>query len=63
VQEVMVSRLPADDATFLIGFLDGASAGEAVTAACREAPSFDLLANPAGMIPAGVFVAVQLGDS
>ena len=63
VQDAMVSRLPAGGVTFLMGLLDGASPGEATTAACREAPSFDLQANLAEMIPAGVFTAVQHGGS
>jgi hypothetical protein len=61
-QAVMVSRLPAGGATFLVALLEGASLGEAAAAAFQEAPSFDLQANLAGMISAGVFTAVQLGD-
>jgi hypothetical protein len=60
--DVTVSSLPAGGATFLIGLLDGASLGEAVAATFQETPSFDLQANLAGMISAGVFTAVQLGD-
>jgi len=61
-QEVVVSRLPAGGATFLVGLLEGDPLGVAVTAAFQEAPSFDLQANLAGMISAGVFTAVQHGD-
>ena len=61
-QEVTVSRLPAGGATFLIGLIEGATLGEAVAAAFQETPSFDLQANLAGMISAGVFTAVQHGD-
>jgi hypothetical protein len=61
-QEVVVSRLPAGGATFLLNLLEGASLGEAVAAAFEEAPSFDLQANLAGMISTGVFTAVQHGD-
>jgi hypothetical protein len=60
--EVIVSRLPEGGATFLISLLAGASLGEAVAAAFDSAPSFDLQANMAGMISAGVFAAVQCGD-
>src|SRR3984893_10327622 len=60
-QDVMVSRLPAGGATFLISLLQGASLGEAIAAAFQEVPSFDLQANLAGMISAGVFTAVQHG--
>jgi hypothetical protein len=61
-QDVVVSRLPLGGATFLTGLLDGASLGEAVAAAFQDAPAFDLQANLAGMIAAGVFTAVQHGD-
>ncbi|MGF6531722.1 MULTISPECIES: HvfC/BufC N-terminal domain-containing protein [Paraburkholderia] len=60
--DVIVSRLPAGGAAFLIALLAGESLGEAVASAFEEAPSFDLHANLAGMISAGVFSAVQLGD-
>ena len=60
-QDVMVSRLPAGGATFLISLLQGTSLGEAIAAAFQEVPSFDLQANLAGMISAGVFTAVQHG--
>jgi hypothetical protein len=36
--------------------------GAAIEAAFEEAPSFDLSANLAGMIAAGVFAAIQHGD-
>jgi hypothetical protein len=61
-QDVVVSRLPPGGATFLISLLEGASLGEAVAAASQEAPSFDLQANLAGMISAGVFTAIEHGD-
>jgi hypothetical protein len=61
-QDVVVSRLPVGGATFLSSLLNGASLGVAVAAAFQEAPSFDLHANLAGMIAAGVFTAVQHGD-
>ncbi|MFK4447406.1 hypothetical protein ABH944_007704 [Caballeronia udeis] len=60
--DVVVSRLPAGGATFLIALFEGASLGEAIAAAFQEAPSFDLQANLAGMISAGAFTAVQHGD-
>ena len=61
-QDVIVSRLPAGGATFLITLLAGASLCEAVAAAFDETSSFDLQANMAGMISAGVFSAIQHGD-
>lgn len=60
--EVLVSRLPAGGAAFLTHLLEGASLGEAVAAAFQEAPSFDIQANLAGMLSAGVFSSIQLGD-
>jgi Putative DNA-binding domain len=61
-QDVIVSRLPEGGAAFLISLLDGASLGDAIATALEEAPSFDIHANLAGMISAGVITAVQLGD-
>jgi hypothetical protein len=60
--DVLVSRLPAGGAAFLMQLLDGGSLGEAVAAALEEAPSFDIQANLAGMLSAGVFAGVQHGD-
>jgi hypothetical protein len=60
--EVLVSRLLAGGATFLIHLLEDASLGEAVAAALHEDPSFDIRANLAGMLSAGVFTGVQHGD-
>lgn len=60
--DVTVSRLPPGGAAFLISLIDGATLGDAVAAALEETPSFDLPANLAGMISAGVFTAVQHGD-
>jgi hypothetical protein len=61
-QEVIVSRLPSGGAAFLLSLLEGATLGEAIAAAFEEAPTFDLQANLAGMISAGVATAVQQGD-
>lgn len=60
--EVIVSRLPPGGAAFLTRLLAGQTLGDAVSAAFEEAPSFDLQANLAGMISAGVFTAIQSGD-
>jgi hypothetical protein len=59
---VLVSRLPAGGANFLIHLIEGASLGEAVAAALQEATSFDIQANLAGMLSAGVFTGIQHGD-
>ncbi|BEU25789.1 DNA-binding domain-containing protein [Paraburkholderia caribensis] len=61
-QDVTVSRLPPGGATFLTSLMAGQSLGEAVSIAFDESPSFDLQANLAGMISAGVFAAAQSGD-
>lgn len=60
-QDVIVSRLPAGGAAFLTALIDGTSLGAAVATALKETTSFDLPANLAGMISAGVFTAVQHG--
>lgn len=62
-QEVIVSRLPPGGATFLIQLLGGESLGVATAAAFDEAPFFDLPANLAGLVSAGVFTAIQQGGS
>jgi Putative DNA-binding domain len=60
--EVIVSRLPAGGAVFLTRLIEGETLGEAIAAAFEEAPNFDLQANLAGMISAGVTSALQHGD-
>ena len=60
--EVIVSRLPAGGAAFLHALLAGAPLGAAANAALDEVASFDLGANLAGMLSAGVFTALQPGD-
>jgi hypothetical protein len=60
--EVAVRLLPAGGAAFLQTLIDGATLGAAAAAAFAEAPSFDLSANIAGMIEAGAFTTIHLGD-
>lgn len=60
--EVIVSHLPAGGAAFLTSLMAGQTLGDAVSAAFEASPSFDLQANLAGMISAGVFTAIQSGD-
>jgi hypothetical protein len=57
--EVAVRLLPPGGAVFLI---DGGTLGAAAAAGLTEMSSFDLPANIAGMIEAGVFTAIHLGD-
>jgi hypothetical protein len=56
---VLVSRLPPGGAVFLGRLVAGAELGEAVTAALDAVPAFDLGANLAGMVSAGVFSSLQ----
>ncbi|MGD9539224.1 MAG: DUF2063 domain-containing protein [Alphaproteobacteria bacterium] len=60
--EVAVRRLPPGGAAFLTSLIAGETLGRAAGAALDENPSFDLAANIAGMIEAGVFTAIRFGD-
>ena len=60
--EVAVRLLPPGGAAFLNSLIDGGTLGAAAAAAFIEASSFDLQANIAGMIEAGVFSTIHLGD-
>ncbi|MEI6000434.1 putative DNA-binding domain-containing protein [Paraburkholderia bengalensis] len=62
-QDVLVSVLPPGGAAFLTELSDGVPLGAAVSAAFDDSPCFDLQANLAGMISAGVFAGVTYGDS
>src|ERR1700692_2947636 len=60
--EVAVRLVPPGGAAFLKSLMDGGTLGAAVAAAFAEMPSFDLPANIAGMIEAGVFSPTYPGD-
>jgi hypothetical protein len=60
--EVAVRLLPPGGAAFLTSLVGGGTLGAAAATAFTEAPSFDLQANIAGMIEAGVFSTIHLGD-
>lgn len=60
--EVAVRRLPAGGATFLSGLSRGAPLGVAAAAAFEAEPSFDIAASIGGMMEAGAFTAITLGD-
>jgi hypothetical protein len=60
--EVAVRLLPPGGAAFLKSLMDGVTLGAAAAAAFAETPSFDLPANIAGMIEAGVFTTIDFGD-
>jgi hypothetical protein len=60
--EVDVRLLPSGNATFLASLIDGATLAEAASKALAETSAFDLSASIAGMIEAGVFTTLRLGD-
>jgi hypothetical protein len=57
--EVMVRLLPPGGAVFLRSLIVGEPLGAAAAAALAESPEFDLSANIAGMLAAGVFTAIH----
>ena len=61
-QDVVVRRLPDGGAAFLTHLASGETLSEAATAAFEATPLFDLSANIAGVIEAGAFTAIRLGD-
>lgn len=60
--DVIVSRLPPGGAIFLARLLEGAPLAAAAADAFNQAAGFDLHANLAGMIEAGVFTRILHGD-
>ncbi|MDE1992740.1 MAG: putative DNA-binding domain-containing protein [Rhizobiaceae bacterium] len=60
--DVSVRHLPVGGADFLLSLIAGDSLGLAAAKAFDAAPSFDIGASIAGMIEAGVFMAITLGD-
>lgn len=60
--EVTVRRLPPGGAVFLERLSEGQTLGASAAAALAESPEFDLSANIAGMLAAGVFTAANHGD-
>jgi len=61
--DVMLRRLPPGGATFLESLMSGRTLGEAAASALETASSFDIAANIAGMIEAGAFIDVVLGEA
>src|SRR5882724_9835984 len=61
--DVVVQHLPAGGAAFLTSLLAGQSLCEAAALAGESSPSFDLAANIGGMIQAGAFATVSLGEA
>ncbi|HVI27898.1 DNA-binding domain-containing protein [Hansschlegelia sp.] len=60
--EVFVRSLPPGGAVFLKALVDGQTLDQAANEAFDASESFDLPGNIAGMIEAGVFVAISSGD-
>ena len=61
--DVVVRHLPEGGAVFLENLMAARSLGEAAAAALEASPSFDIAANIAGMIQAGAFTSVTLGEA
>jgi hypothetical protein len=61
--EVAVRHLAEGGAVFLTNLMIGRSLGEAAALAAESSASFDLAANIAGMIQAGAFTRVTVGDA
>jgi hypothetical protein len=61
--EVVVRHLPPGGAEFLISLISDDPLGVAAAKAIKACPSFDIAASVAGMIEAGVFSAITLGDA
>lgn len=61
--EVVVRHLPPGGAEFLGYLISGDPLGVAAAKAFDACPSFDIAASVAGMIEAGVFSSITLGDS
>ena len=60
--EVVVRHLPPGGADFLGYLVSGEPLGVAAARAIEACPSFDIAASVAGMVEAGVFSSVTLGD-
>lgn len=56
---VLIHRLPSGGATFLERLLASAPLGRAIEAAMNEATDFDLAANLAGLLGAGVIIGIR----
>jgi hypothetical protein len=60
--EVIVRHLPAGAAMFLECLAAGRPLGEAAATALDDCPTFDIAASIAGLLDAGAFTGVTLGD-
>jgi putative DNA-binding protein len=60
--EVVMRHLPAGGAVFLTSLMSGRPLGEAAASALQTSPLFDVAAGIAGMMEAGAFTTINLGD-
>ncbi len=60
--DVVVRHLPKGGAAFLTSLISGRSLGEAAATALQISSDFDIAAGITGMIEAGAFTTVNLGD-
>jgi hypothetical protein len=61
--DVVVRHLPPGGAIFLTRLSSGRPLGEAAAAALEASPSFDIASGIAGIIEAGAFTGVTLGET
>jgi hypothetical protein len=61
--ETIVRHLPEGGPPFLDSLMAGQPLGEAVALALEKSPTFDIAAAIAGMLQAGVFISVTLGEA
>ncbi|MDH7795315.1 MULTISPECIES: DNA-binding domain-containing protein [unclassified Beijerinckia] len=61
--DVLVQYLPPGQSTFLGSLITGHPLGEAAAAALRTSSTFDIATGIAGMIEAGAFCAIRVGET
>jgi hypothetical protein len=61
--DVVVRHLPPGGAVFLTSLVAGRALGEAAASALADCPCFDIASGIAGMIEAGAFAAISIGDN
>jgi Putative DNA-binding domain len=61
--DVVVRHLPPGGAVFLTSLIAGCTLGEAAASTLAVCPCFDIASGIAGMIEAGAFTAISIGDN
>nr|WP_249807018.1 DNA-binding domain-containing protein [Bradyrhizobium sp. 1] len=61
--DVVVRHLPPGGAVFAIHLMSGRPLGEAAASALEASPDFDIASNIAGLIEAGAFTSISLGEA